>query len=93
MKNEVLRRITFETIAKAEVYFDRLSEERLGKLFKTRDAVFVPSASAKREYAFQITDDEYLGKASLLNSLVEDLFRAGAAGVFICKIVFNCQDS
>lgn len=53
----------------ARFYYHHLDEERIGRLFKVHDSVLVPSQTLAKQFAFSITEDDYLSKASILNDL------------------------
>jgi hypothetical protein len=53
----------------ARVYYQNLYEERIQRLFKTKDMVLVPSQTLAKQFAFTITDEDYLSKASIMNDL------------------------
>lgn len=53
----------------ARFYYQHLDEERFGKMFKTKDSILVPSSSLVKQFAFSVTDEDYLSKAAILNDL------------------------
>ncbi|KAJ3056732.1 hypothetical protein HK097_004593 [Rhizophlyctis rosea] len=78
LQNELLRCYTQQILSHARRYYDRLSDERSGQLFKVYDTVGVPSASGEPEYAFKIGEDAYEQKQALLFAFVAELNKVGS---------------
>jgi aryl-alcohol dehydrogenase-like predicted oxidoreductase len=53
----------------ARYYYQNLDEERIRRIFKTKDSVLVPSQTLGKQFAFSITDEDYLSKAAIMNDL------------------------
>ena len=53
----------------ARYYYRNLDEERIQRLFKTKDSVLVPSQTFAKQFAFTITDEDYLSKSAIMNDL------------------------
>jgi len=53
----------------ARYYYRNLDEERIQRLFKTKDSVLVPSQTFGKQFAFTITDEDYLSKSAIMNDL------------------------
>ncbi|KAJ3193176.1 hypothetical protein HK101_005301 [Irineochytrium annulatum] len=76
LQAELGRLYTLQIIRQAKVYYDRLSDERSGRLFKIYDSVDIPSVSPDRAFGFRISEDDYAAKSAIVQNFVEDLYRA-----------------
>ena len=77
LKNEFLRKIASENVSKLKGHIEKVMDERLGKTFKTKHSIMLPSISSEKpEYAFQLEDEDYWSKSSLMNTLIQDLSNA-----------------
>ncbi|KAJ3415446.1 hypothetical protein HDV05_004888 [Chytridiales sp. JEL 0842] len=73
---ELSRLYTSSLYKQAKQYYERIADERTGRLFKLYDTTDIKSQDGDRRFAFNITEDEYSTKSNILHTFVEDLWRA-----------------
>ncbi|KAJ3107131.1 hypothetical protein HDU97_004824 [Phlyctochytrium planicorne] len=78
LQNELLRLYTMHMIKNAKSYYDRLADERTGRLFKLYDTIDIQSQNGDRTFSFRLSDDDYNAKGAILHAFVDDLYRANA---------------
>ncbi|XJO74599.1 hypothetical protein BDV3_005400 [Batrachochytrium dendrobatidis] len=76
LQNEIIRDFTQKLTREAQVYFDKLTDERLGKLFRSSGITKITSPTYSDTYAFQISEEDYNTKSSIFNTFLTDLHRA-----------------
>ncbi|KAJ3291858.1 hypothetical protein HK104_005749 [Borealophlyctis nickersoniae] len=87
LQNELLCEYTRSILYRARHYYDRLSDERTGRLFKLYESIESPPASGQPAFAFKLSEEAYEGKAGILNAFVADLWKA--AGAFVREFKTN----
>ncbi|KAJ3393731.1 hypothetical protein HDU84_001138 [Entophlyctis sp. JEL0112] len=75
---EIGRIYTTTLLRNAKYYYSQLVDERSGKLFKIHDFIEIQSQTGERQFAFKVTDKSYNTKSLILQSFVEDLYKANA---------------
>nr|KAJ3423215.1 Aminoacyl tRNA synthase complex-interacting multifunctional protein 1 [Polyrhizophydium stewartii] len=73
LQNEIMRDYSAKMVRSAQEYFDKLTDERLGRLFRGSDTAGVNSPSDAPEFAFRISEEDYNIKMSIFNTFLSDL--------------------
>eukprot|EP00842_Homolaphlyctis_polyrhiza_P006956 jgi/Hompol1/84/HPOL_002445-RA len=73
LQNEIIRDFTAKLVHDGQLYFDKLSDERLGKMFRSVDSVLVASPTDHPEFAFNVSEEDYNSKMSIFNTFLADL--------------------
>ena len=76
LQNEILRHFTQNLLNLAKRFFENLTDERLGRLFRTTDNIEINSISNNSELVFRISDEDYTIKSEIFNEFLNDLFEA-----------------
>ncbi|KAJ3285031.1 hypothetical protein HDU76_008193, partial [Blyttiomyces sp. JEL0837] len=76
---ELTRLYTIHLLRQAKQYYDRIADERTGRLFRLYDSIDVMSQTGERLFAYKLSEDSYATKSSLLQGFVEDLYKASSA--------------
>ncbi len=59
-----------------KTYFDLLTDERTGRLFKNKSLVRAPTETGSSEYAAEITEEDYNAKSTILVNFVAELYQS-----------------
>ncbi|KAJ3313302.1 hypothetical protein HDV04_002286 [Boothiomyces sp. JEL0838] len=78
LQTEIMRQFTQERFNEATAYFEHLTDERMGRLFRSSDNVTISSISGADELAFKISEEDYNIKSSIFNDFLNELFLASA---------------
>ncbi|KAJ3322787.1 hypothetical protein HDV06_002648 [Boothiomyces sp. JEL0866] len=78
LQTEIMREFTQKRFAEANAYFEHLTDERMGRLFRSSDNVTISSISGTDELAFKISEEDYNIKSSIFNDFLNELFLASA---------------
>ncbi|KAJ3269943.1 hypothetical protein HDV01_000789 [Terramyces sp. JEL0728] len=78
LQTEIMREYTQRRFADANAYFEHLTDERMGRLFRSSDNVTISSVSGNEELAFKISEEDYNIKSSIFNDFLNELFVASA---------------
>ena len=76
LQNEILRNFTHTTLLQAKRYFEHLTDERLGRLFRASDNIEINSISNNQDLVFRLSDEDYSVKSEIFNEFLHDLFEA-----------------
>ncbi|KAI8821098.1 uncharacterized protein EV422DRAFT_53275 [Fimicolochytrium jonesii] len=79
LQTELQREYTFKLIRQTRIFYDRLADERTGRLFRVYDSLDIPSSTANKAFAFRMTEDDYAVKTAMIHDFVKDLWRANSA--------------
>ncbi|KAI9208786.1 uncharacterized protein BJ171DRAFT_487272 [Polychytrium aggregatum] len=77
LQTDLLREYTLHILQEAKVYCDRLSDERMGRLFKVNENIELPSINGDIKYAVTLTEEDYSSKQNIINSFVSELYKIG----------------
>ncbi|KAH9272139.1 hypothetical protein BASA83_005731 [Batrachochytrium salamandrivorans] len=78
LQAEIIKDYTYKVAQEAHIYFDQLTDERLGKLFKNNETASITSLTYASEFLFQISEQDYNTKSAIFNSFLSDLHRGNA---------------
>lgn len=81
LTNEILRSYTSNIVSHTKVYFDLLTDERTGRLFKNKPLIQAPSETGNSMYAAEITEEDYNAKSAILLSFVAELYQSSKSYV------------
>jgi hypothetical protein len=76
LQSEILRFFTLKKLKKAKENFERLTDERIGRLFRASGNVEVTGVSGSPELAFKISDRDYNIKTELFNRFLTELYES-----------------
>lgn len=76
LQTEMLRNFTQNCVNQARAFLEKLTDERIGRLFRSVDMVNVPSISGSEEYAFKLTAQDYNIKSEHFNAFLNELYQA-----------------
>ncbi|KAJ3000741.1 hypothetical protein HDV02_003543 [Globomyces sp. JEL0801] len=76
LQTEIMRDFTQKRYDEAKEYFDRLTDERMGRLFRASDNTDIQSVTGLNEFAFKISDDDYTTRSNIFNDFLAELFQA-----------------
>ena len=76
LQNEIIRNFTHHTLLTARKYFDSLTDERLGRLFRSSENIEINSVSHNTDLVFRLSDEDYNLKSELFNEFLNDLYDA-----------------
>ncbi|KAJ3223363.1 hypothetical protein HK099_001239 [Clydaea vesicula] len=72
LSEELLRLYTYNCFTAIKCYYEKLSDERSGRLFKSVSLI-KPSTTGDANFGFHISEEDYNAKSALLNNFVNDL--------------------
>ncbi|KAJ3074051.1 hypothetical protein HDU98_012246 [Podochytrium sp. JEL0797] len=75
---ELGRQYTTNLLRSAKQYYNQLTDERTGKLFRSYETIEVQPGSGERQFAFKVTDRNYNAKTLILQGFVEDLYKSNS---------------
>lgn len=71
---ELVRDYTAQKVTKAKEFFERLTDERLGRLFRTTDNIDIPSITNQSELTFRVSEQDYSLKSEIFNEFLSELY-------------------
>ena len=87
LKIEFLRKKTSEMIDTARYFYHKLEDERMERLFKTKNSILVPSSAFINQLAFNITDEDYLAKSTIFHELRSAIRNLNARFVSVSNLL------
>lgn len=76
LQNELLRSFTLNYLTRAKEYFEHLTDERIGRLFRASDNIEIDSIANNPDLAFRLSEIDYGVKSEIFNEFLNDLFEA-----------------
>ncbi|KAI9344819.1 hypothetical protein DFJ73DRAFT_493959 [Zopfochytrium polystomum] len=76
---ELVRLHTVQMLRQAKQYYDKLADERAGRLFQLYDTIEVNAQRGERAFAYKLSEDISSLKTNILLTFVEDLHKANAS--------------
>jgi hypothetical protein len=70
---EFLRDFTYKRVSEAGLLADRLTDERLGRFFRSSDNIDVQSLTGSKELVFKVSDEDYNIKSEIFNEFLTEL--------------------
>ena len=74
LQNEIIRGMTENYIKDAKEYFEKLTDERNGRMYRNEHSITIPSTT--EEFAFCITEADYHTKISIFNEFLSEMYKA-----------------
>ena len=78
IQNEFCRSFTQKILTSAREYFDNLTDERIGRLFRSSENIEVSSVTGNPDLVFKISSQDYSIKSEIFNEFLDDLYQASA---------------
>ncbi|RKO94360.1 hypothetical protein BDK51DRAFT_14745, partial [Blyttiomyces helicus] len=75
LQDELLREYTRHLFRLARTYFDRLTDERTGRLYKIYESIEVPSPLDNHGAAYRLAEEDCDGKANIIAGFIAELYR------------------
>jgi hypothetical protein len=76
LQSELHRQYTLKKVQEAKEYMEKLTDERIGRLFRASDNIQISSSTGQSEYVFKLTDHDYNIKSEIFNEFLSDLYQA-----------------
>ncbi|KAJ3307179.1 hypothetical protein HDV03_002690 [Kappamyces sp. JEL0829] len=76
LQNEIMRHFTQKRLVAARDYFDRLTDERIGRLFRSSDNIEISSVTGQPDLAFKVSNQDYSIKSEVFNQFLDELYQA-----------------
>lgn len=78
LQSEISRHFTMTSLTNAKRYFDRLTDERIGRLFRSSESIETNSVSGAHDLIFKISDRDYGVKSDMFNQFLTDMYEASS---------------
>lgn len=75
LQNEIVRVFTQKRLAEAREYFDGLTDERIGRLFRVSDNIEISSITGNPDLAFKMSERDYSAKSEIFSEFLNDLYQ------------------
>jgi hypothetical protein len=74
LQNEITRHFTQKRLTEALEYLERMTDERIGRLFRSSDNITAPSILGTSEFSFRVSDRDYNTKSEIFNEFLAELY-------------------
>ena len=74
--SELNRQYTTNLLRLVRHYYDQMVDERTGRLFKLHQIHDLPAQSGFKPFAFQISEENYITKSTMILNFVEELHKS-----------------